>query len=54
MRLFNLPRSSWQDYNKDLISPGGGVYPRGAKEIRLSPQAQSLLGAAREGDAAAP
>ena len=52
-RLFDLPRSSWQDYNKDLISPGGGVYPRSAKEIRLSPQAQALLGAAREGDAAA-
>ena len=43
LRLFNLPRSSWQDYKKDLISPGGGVYPRTAKEIRLSPQVQSLL-----------
>ena len=43
LRLFNLPRSSWQDYKKDLISPGGGVYPRNAKEIRLSPQVQSLL-----------
>jgi glutamate dehydrogenase len=42
-RLFDLPRSSWQDYNKDLISPGGGVFPRGAKEIVLSPQAQELL-----------
>src|SRR5262245_5958237 len=30
-RLFDLPRSSWQDYNKDLISPGGGVFPRSAK-----------------------
>ena len=35
-RLFDLPRSSWQDYDKALISKGGGVYPRSAKEIRLS------------------
>ena len=42
-RLFALPRSSWQDYSKSLISAGGGVYPRGAKEIQLSPQAQVLL-----------
>jgi glutamate dehydrogenase len=42
-RLFALPRSSWQDYNKDLISAGGGVFPRTAKEIRLSPQAMALL-----------
>jgi glutamate dehydrogenase len=43
-RLFALPRSSWQDYDKRLISPGGGVFPRTAKEIALSPQAQALLG----------
>src|SRR5262249_30074963 len=30
-RLFDLPRSSWQDYDKRLISPGGGVFSRGAK-----------------------
>ena len=42
-RLFDLPRSSWQDYNKNLISPGGGVFSRSAKEIQLSPQAQELL-----------
>jgi len=42
-RLFELPRSSWQDYNKDLISAGGGVFSRAAKEIGLSPQAQQLL-----------
>jgi glutamate dehydrogenase len=42
-RLFDLPRSSWQDYNKSLMSPGGGIYPRSAKEIALSPQAQTLL-----------
>jgi len=46
-RLFELPQSSWQDYNKALISAGGGVFPRSAKEIKLSPQAQALLGIAR-------
>src|SRR5262249_15010632 len=43
-RLFDLPRSSWQDYNAALISPGGGIYSRAAKEIVLSPPAQALLG----------
>ncbi len=43
-RLFDLPRSSWDDYNKSLISPGGGVYPRGLKEIPVSPQLQALTG----------
>jgi glutamate dehydrogenase len=43
-RLFDLPRSSWQDFDKRVLSPGGGIYSRGAKEIRLSPQAQKLLG----------
>jgi len=45
-RLFKLPRSSWQDYDKALISQGGGVYPRSSKEIRLSPAAQKLFGVA--------
>jgi glutamate dehydrogenase len=43
-RLFNLPRSTWEDYNRKLISKGGGVYSRSAKSIALSPQAQALLG----------
>ena len=43
-RLFNLPRSSWTDYDAKLISRGGGVFPRNAKEIALSPQARLLLG----------
>jgi glutamate dehydrogenase len=43
-RLFDLPRSSWQDFDKSVLSPGGGIYSRGAKEIKLSPQAQKLLG----------
>src|SRR5580692_10404114 len=45
-RLFELPRSSWQDYDKSLISDGGGVFSRGLKEITLSPQAQKLIGLA--------
>lgn len=43
LRLFKLPRSSWQDYNSRLISKGGGVFPRSAKSIPLSPQMQELL-----------
>jgi glutamate dehydrogenase len=43
-RLFALPRSSWQDYDKKLISKGGGVYPRASKAIQLSPEAQALFG----------
>jgi glutamate dehydrogenase len=43
-RLFGLPRSSWADYNPALISAGGGVWPRSAKSIPLSPQARAVLG----------
>ena len=43
-RLFALPRSSWDDYDKLLISAGGGVYPRSARSIPLSLQAQQVLG----------
>ncbi|MGH2881232.1 MAG: NAD-glutamate dehydrogenase domain-containing protein, partial [Solirubrobacteraceae bacterium] len=43
-RLFDLPRSAWSDYDESLISEGGGVYPRTAKSIKLSPQAQEALG----------
>jgi glutamate dehydrogenase len=43
-RLFAMPRSSWDDYNKALISSGGGVYSRGAKSIELSAQAKASLG----------
>jgi glutamate dehydrogenase len=42
-RLFELPRSSWQDYDKGLISQGGGVFPRSLKEIPLSPEMKALL-----------
>jgi glutamate dehydrogenase len=43
-RLFALPRSSWQDYDKKLISKGGGVFPRSSKEIVLSKEAQAAIG----------
>jgi glutamate dehydrogenase len=43
-RLFELPRSSWQDYERGLISKGGGVFPRSAKSVPLSPEARALLG----------
>ena len=44
-RLFNLPRSSWQDYNRALLSKGGGVFPRGLKSVDLSPEARHAIGA---------
>ena len=43
-RLFRLPRSTWGDYDRRLISKGGGVFPRDAKQIALSAQARALLG----------
>jgi glutamate dehydrogenase len=43
-RLFDLPRSSWMDYDKSLLSPGGGIYDRGAKSITLSAEAREVLG----------
>ncbi|WP_221248761.1 NAD-glutamate dehydrogenase [Desulfuromonas versatilis] len=43
-RLFDLPRSSWDDYDRKLISEGGGVFPRDAKDIPLSPQVRQWLG----------
>ncbi|GAA5229704.1 NAD-glutamate dehydrogenase [Arthrobacter cryoconiti] len=43
-RLYDLPRSSWQDYNKELISEGGGVYSRSLKSIPISEQVRTVLG----------
>lgn len=37
-RLFKLPKSTWDDYEKSLISEGGGVYSRNAKSIVITPQ----------------
>jgi len=43
-RLFAMPRSSWADYDLKLVSKGGGVYPRDAKDLALAAQARALLG----------
>ncbi|HEY6916204.1 MAG TPA: NAD-glutamate dehydrogenase domain-containing protein, partial [Allosphingosinicella sp.] len=43
-RMFQLPRSSWDDYDKSLISKGGGVFPRTQKSIPLTPEVKSALG----------
>ena len=43
-RLFGLPRSSWDDYDRRLISAGGGIWPRSAKSVPISPQARAALG----------
>ena len=43
-RLFALPRSGWSDYSRKLISKGGGVFERSAKQIRLGSEARALLG----------
>jgi glutamate dehydrogenase len=43
-RMFALPRSSWDDYEKKLISKGGGVFSRGAKAIELTPEMKRALG----------
>jgi glutamate dehydrogenase len=42
-RLFGLSRSTWGDYDKSLVSPGGGVFPRSQKSIPLSPEVRALL-----------
>jgi glutamate dehydrogenase len=42
-RLFDTPRSSWQDYDQDLISEGGGVWSRSQKSIPVSPQVCEVL-----------
>lgn len=42
-RLFNLPRSSWADYNKSIISEGGGVFERSLKSVPLSKQVKEWL-----------
>jgi glutamate dehydrogenase len=43
-RMFDLPRSSWADYDQALISPGGGVWPRAVKSVPVSSQARTALG----------
>ncbi len=43
-RLFDLPRSGWDDYNPRLLSKGGGIHSRQSKTIALSPEARAMLG----------
>src|SRR3990170_5645457 len=43
-RLFKLPRSSWDDYDRDVMSKGGEIFPRTQKSIGLSKQAREMLG----------
>lgn len=43
-RLFNLPRSSWDDYDRSVMSAGGAIVPRSQKEIPLSPEIRLVLG----------
>lgn len=42
-RLFELPRSSWEDYDQSLISKGGGIFSRSAKSISLTPEMKAML-----------
>lgn len=46
-RLFNLPTSTWDDYDKSLISEGGGIFSRSAKAIKLTPQIKEMLGTSK-------
>lgn len=43
-RLFQLPRSSWDDYDRAVLSPGAAIFRRNEKSLKLSPQIQQLLG----------
>jgi glutamate dehydrogenase len=45
-RLFTVPRSSWNDYDKTLLSAGGDIIDRQAKSVTLSPQSRAALGLA--------
>ena len=47
-RLFQLPRSSWSDYNPEFISAGGGVFNRSAKSIKLTPEMRHALNTKHE------
>ncbi|MFD3687313.1 NAD-glutamate dehydrogenase [Nocardiopsis sp. NPDC058631] len=43
-RMFELPRSTWEDYDPALLSEGGGVHPRSAKSVPITPQVREVLG----------
>jgi glutamate dehydrogenase len=43
-RLFDLPRSSWNDYDKSLLSAGGGIFARHLKAIKITDEMREVLG----------
>lgn len=47
-RMFELPRSSWQDYDASLMSAGGGIFPRSAKSIDISEQMKQRFGLVKD------
>ncbi|REL35777.1 NAD-glutamate dehydrogenase [Thalassotalea euphylliae] len=47
-RLFNMPGCTWEDYNKELISEGGGIFSRAAKSIKLTPQIKKMIGTQKQ------
>src|SRR5678815_5682732 len=47
-RMFKLPRSTWADYDAKLLSPGGGIYPRTAKSIAITPEVKAALAIAAD------
>jgi glutamate dehydrogenase len=53
-RLFDLPRSSWQDYDRSLISEGGGIYSRSLKSIKIGSEVRAALGLADDVTAMTP
>ncbi|MGQ0468177.1 MAG: NAD-glutamate dehydrogenase [Sporichthyaceae bacterium] len=53
-RMFALPRSSWANYDASLISAGGGVHPRSAKSIPITPEVRTALGLAEDTTALTP
>jgi glutamate dehydrogenase len=53
-RMFALPRSSWDDYDRSLISKGGGVWPRTAKSVPVGSEMRAALGIADDVTALSP
>jgi glutamate dehydrogenase len=47
-RMFKLPRSTWADYDAKLLSPGGGIYPRSAKSIAITPEVKAAIAIAAD------
>ncbi|CAA9342976.1 MAG: NAD-specific glutamate dehydrogenase, large form [uncultured Gemmatimonadetes bacterium] len=43
-RMFRLARSSWEDYDRSLLSPGAMIVPRASKEVAVTPEARRALG----------